>query len=453
MSAPVRPTRAAARYRPGKAPVAGQYADEYDSDSDDGQQSTARAASPSSSSRPAESIVDFRSKPTTAGVVVNIGSGSFAPREESYDSDEYETDTDEEQEEEQKPAFTRPSGGVNKVKNESESEYETDSDDEEEEESSSSEEEEQKPMFKPIFISRKQRDQGQSPSVAAGATTEQPKKQKSQKKTAEELEREEEEKAIAESQRRKKEAQHLASERIKLELLEKQAQESTENLEVDDTDSLNPEEEFQLWRLRELSRIKRDLESEIEKEKEEEERRKRDLLSESEKLNLDTQKANASRQEKRQQRSENQSGFLQKYYHKGAFFQDLDILKKRDYSGESTESSIDKKNLPSIMQKRDFGKRGQSKWTHLSNEDTSRTGNSSSNTSASFACFNCGSKDHRKSDCPVNAVTGSNRDQLRDRPSWRGDDAFNQHDSKRRRTDHDSHTRDAGWPQKHTTQS
>lgn len=65
--------------------------------------------------------------------------------------------------------------------------------------------------------------------------------------------------------------------------------------------------------------------------------------------------------------------FMQKYYHKGAFFQDLDdpILKK-DYNTAVGEDLFDKSNLPKILWKRrgNFGKKGQSKYTHLTDQDT-----------------------------------------------------------------------------------
>jgi len=65
--------------------------------------------------------------------------------------------------------------------------------------------------------------------------------------------------------------------------------------------------------------------------------------------------------------------FLQKYYHKGAFYQDSnDPLFQRDYNVATSEETWDKSNLPKILQKRkgQFGKRGQSKYTHLTDQDT-----------------------------------------------------------------------------------
>ena len=61
---------------------------------------------------------------------------------------------------------------------------------------------------------------------------------------------------------------------------------------------------------------------------------------------------------------------MQKYYHKGAFFQDMEIL-QRDFTEQSADA-VDKTQLPRIMQVRDFGKRSRSKWTHLAAEDTSK---------------------------------------------------------------------------------
>ena len=75
--------------------------------------------------------------------------------------------------------------------------------------------------------------------------------------------------------------------------------------------------------------------------------------------------------------------FMQKYYHKGAFFQESaddafgtagpDEIYKRDFSAPTAEEKFDKSILPAAMQVRKgkFGRAGQTKWTHLAAEDTS----------------------------------------------------------------------------------
>jgi microfibrillar-associated protein 1 len=47
----------------------------------------------------------------------------------------------------------------------------------------------------------------------------------------------------------------------------------------------------------------------------------------------------------------------------------VDILKRHDFT-EATESTLDVTILPKVMQKRDFGKRSQTKYTHLVDQDT-----------------------------------------------------------------------------------
>jgi microfibrillar-associated protein 1 len=68
--------------------------------------------------------------------------------------------------------------------------------------------------------------------------------------------------------------------------------------------------------------------------------------------------------------------FLQKYYHKGVFFMDDDTLnnkedvRNRDYSAPTLEDNYNKEVLPQVLQVKNFGKRGRTKYTHLVDQDT-----------------------------------------------------------------------------------
>merc|ERR1719401_1366630 len=69
--------------------------------------------------------------------------------------------------------------------------------------------------------------------------------------------------------------------------------------------------------------------------------------------------------------------FMQKYYHRGGFFQDKastgeEPLYLRDYHEPLEEEKFDKNLLPKAMQLRrgEFGKKGQVKHTHLTEVDT-----------------------------------------------------------------------------------
>ena len=63
--------------------------------------------------------------------------------------------------------------------------------------------------------------------------------------------------------------------------------------------------------------------------------------------------------------------FMQKYYHKGAYFQEEDIL-KRDFNQPTLEDKFNKEMMPKAMQVKDFGFAGRTKYTHLQDQDTSK---------------------------------------------------------------------------------
>lgn len=121
--------------------------------------------------------------------------------------------------------------------------------------------------------------------------------------------------------------------------------------DIDDTDGLDPEAEFDAWRARELARLLRDKTAQAEKDAEREEIERRRAMPEDVRMAEDIAYAEATRAQEK-----GEMGFLQKYYHKGAFVQDEnDELFKRNYTA-ALESEVDKSALPEVMQVRDYGK-------------------------------------------------------------------------------------------------
>ncbi|XP_067293537.1 microfibrillar-associated protein 1 [Pseudorasbora parva] len=278
--------------------------------------------------------------------------GTWHPEREESSEDEEEEEVDDEEIERRRAMMRQRAQerknedmeimeveeeGKSGEESESESEYEeyTDSEDEAE------------PRLKPVFIRKKDRV-----TVAEREAEEQ--KQK---------ELEVEAKKQAEERRR-----------YTLKIVEEEAKKEYEEnkrtlaaLDALDTDGENEEEEYEAWKVRELKRIKRDRESReaLEKEKAEIERF-HSLTEEERRAELRTNGKVVTNKA-----TKGKYKFLQKYYHRGAFFmdQEQDVF-RRDFSAPTLEDHFNKTILPKVMQVKNFGRSGRTKYTHLVDQDT-----------------------------------------------------------------------------------
>ncbi|SLM39264.1 Micro-fibrillar-associated protein 1, C-terminal [Lasallia pustulata] len=339
---PIKP----ARYRPGK-PVVEEPSSEEDEDSlEEEDQATAPTAPPPKAS-------SFPSEATR--IASNLKKVDLNERGRQAAADE---------------AARIEAERVERVKEEEgfvteeSSEEEHSEDDEEsgsEEEESNSEEEAPRMLLRPTFIKKDKRK-----DVVAVVNT----------KT-------EDDKWAEDEARRKAKANKLVQEQLEKIAAARAAgkkywddDEDGEVEQVDDTDDIDPEAERAAWKLRELKRVKREREAieEVEKERDEIERRRNLSKEEREaedKEFLDTQKE--------ERESKGKMGYMQKYFHKGAFFQDdakAEGLDTRDIMGSRYQDDVTNRELlPQYMQIRDMtrlGRKGRTKYKDLKSEDTGR---------------------------------------------------------------------------------
>lgn len=80
--------------------------------------------------------------------------------------------------------------------------------------------------------------------------------------------------------------------------------------------------------------------------------------------------------------------FLQKYYHRGAFFLDKEEdIYKRDFAQATLEDHFNKTVLPKVMQVKNFGRCGRTKYTHLVDQDTTQFDSAWSNDTSTNSKF------------------------------------------------------------------
>ena len=333
----------APRYRPGKV-VAEQDSSDSDSDSSESPESKPIAPPPKVS--------------TAGGITSNLSKVDLNERRKEAAAKEAKRIEDE------KAAKLKEEEGFVTA-----SEEESNDDDSEgsEEESSGEEEEseEEAPrrvLMRPTFIRKDKRNGAAAP--------------KQDEKTEEEL-------ISAEEERRRKAADDIVEEQIRRDIAAKEAgkrnwDDEEEEDEIDDTDGIDPEAEYAAWKLRELKRIKRDREAIEEREKELAEVERRKNLTEDERKAEDDEFIAKQKEEKD---GKGKMAYMQKYYHKGAFFQDdlkAEGLDRRDIMGSRFADDVQNRELlPQALQMRDMtklGKKGATKYRDLKTEDTGKWG-------------------------------------------------------------------------------
>ncbi|KGO63652.1 Micro-fibrillar-associated protein 1, C-terminal [Penicillium italicum] len=368
---PVKP----ARYRPGKAIAEEPSSEEEEEEEDDEEErevrrererrrraeALRRAKAPKASSFPASAVAGQK-------VEEDDDEEGFVTEDEEGDKPTAKAvphpTTDD-----LKPTVSRTAAESEQDEEEEESEEEESS----EEESSSEDEAPRRMLIRPTFIKKDQRNTAAS---LAGKTQAQADAERA---------------AEAETQRaaqRQEKADQLIRDQLEKEAIARsnanrawdydELVEAEDEEAIDDTDGLDPEAERAAWTLRELKRVQRSREAIEASEKEREEIERRRNLTAEEREREDSEFI--AQQKEDRDATRGQTGFMQRYFHKGAFFRgDLEAegLDRRELMGVRFEDDVNRDTLPQYMQVRDMtklGKKGRTRYRDLKSEDTGRFG-------------------------------------------------------------------------------
>ncbi|KAB5575546.1 micro-fibrillar-associated protein 1 [Coniochaeta sp. 2T2.1] len=362
---PVKP----ARYRAGKPTGVDSNSDSDSDSSDDEQQQQETNKKPAPSRKPIAALP----KALSAGKIISTGAASkidYKGEEEARRAAAARARAEAERKAREEGFVTDEGSDAEEEEEGSGSEEEGSGSGSEEESSSSEEEAPRRLMIRPKFIPKSARNGGGGDATIG-------------KGAEEDAEREERERQEEEA-RRKAAADALVEEQIAKRLAARAAgkkhweDSENEEEEVDDTDDVDPEAEYAAWKLRELKRIRREREAIEEREREREEIERRRNLTEEERKAEDEAWIAKQKEEKE---GRGKMAYMQKYFHKGAFYQDESSemgLDRRDIMGAKFADDVKNRELlPAALQMRDMtklGRKGATKYRDLKSEDTGRWG-------------------------------------------------------------------------------
>jgi microfibrillar-associated protein 1 len=357
-----------ARYRPGKPIAEEPSSDEEEEEQDE--EAAKEAQREQERRRRAEALRRRQQAPKAT----SFPGGAVAAQKAAEEDDEEGFVTDEEDKPAPAPKAAptdnlEPAVKPASIASEEESEEASEEESSEEE---SSEDEAPRKLLRPTFIKKNARaapttaGQTQAQAEADLAATAEARRATQRQEKADQLIRDQLEKeAIARSSANRAWDYD--------ELVEAEDEEA-----IDDTDGLDPEAERAAWTLRELKRVQRSREAIEASEKEREEIERRRNLPEEERERED--RAFIAKQKEERDATRGETGFMQRYFHKGAFFRDeaeAEGLDRRELMGARFEDEVDRDTLPQYMQVRDMtklGKKGRTRYRDLKSEDTGRFG-------------------------------------------------------------------------------